>query len=126
MHFPFPGDVSAYISTTSPDDAIYEGDTMTLICKTNLPLQDVENNRVHFTLSNTFIVVGSWYAVESAADVGEYRYTLPGTVTVAEHSGTYRCTVSTFIPGEGILTNTSETVIDILGKFTGDYLIDSG
>ena len=66
----FPDDLSVSISSVRED--AYDGHTLTLVCQTNLPLQDVDGYRVKFTLPNLVTAWGNLQVVNSR-DTGEYR-----------------------------------------------------
>ncbi|XP_072051329.1 uncharacterized protein [Amphiura filiformis] len=100
------------VSVSSLNKNVYEGHTLTLVCRTNIPVQDVSNYRVQFTLPSLVTTYGNLH-VDDSMDVGKYRVSLTG-ISMEQYSGTYRCTVGTTIPGEGLVTRYNETVINVI------------
>ena len=49
--------------------------------------------------------------------MGYYRYTVDD-LSMDEHSGTYRCTVGTMVPGYGLLERFSEFDVNVQSKFS--------
>ncbi len=104
------------MSISSLKQNVYVGHTLTLVCRTALPVQDVHDYQAVFTLPGDVTSYGTPHIVDSV-DVGEYRVSLTG-VTIEQHSGTYKCAIGTTIPGEGLVTREAETVIEVTGKIT--------